>query len=125
MISFTLNDQNHISENCNGSVIIIIFWLKSHSFTWSGVYDLYCSQPPGGDQRARSFSFKDEWDTPVVSQQNETTVHFLITRTQAPGRQGKLRFLSFSYSGVIFKPYSWIYHFDLTNLYILINAVLN
>ncbi len=28
-----------------------------------GVYDLYCSQPPGGDQRARSFTLKDEWDT--------------------------------------------------------------
>ncbi len=29
-----------------------------------GVYDLYCSQPPEGDQRASSFTFKDEWDTP-------------------------------------------------------------
>ncbi len=26
-----------------------------------GVYDLYCSQPPGGDQRARSFTFQDMW----------------------------------------------------------------
>ncbi len=28
-----------------------------------GVYDLYCSQPPGGDQRARSFTFPDMWGT--------------------------------------------------------------
>ncbi len=32
------------------------------------VYDLYCSQPPGGDQRARSFTFQDEWDTPGPTQ---------------------------------------------------------
>ncbi len=31
-----------------------------------GVYDLYCSQPPGGDQRARSFTFHEVWDTPVL-----------------------------------------------------------
>ncbi len=45
-------------------------------FDWSpirlhgegGVYDLYCSQPPGGDQRARSFTLKDEWDTPERDQ---------------------------------------------------------
>ncbi len=31
-----LNDQNHISENCIGSVIYFLFWLQSHSFTWRG-----------------------------------------------------------------------------------------
>ncbi len=49
VITTTLNDQNHISENCIGSVIFIFY------FDWSpiclhgegGVYDLYCSQPPG------------------------------------------------------------------------------
>ncbi len=43
-------------------------------FDWSpirlhgegGVYDLYCSQPPGGDQRARSFTFPDMWGTPGI-----------------------------------------------------------
>lgn len=25
-------------------------WHMSHLLTWRGVYDLYCSQPPGGDR---------------------------------------------------------------------------
>jgi len=32
-----------------------------------GVYDLCCSQPPGGDQRARSLTFPDMWCTPNLN----------------------------------------------------------
>ncbi len=46
-----------------------------------GVHVLYCSQPKGGDQRARSFTFKDMWGTPglnlqtfVVSEQMWITI---------------------------------------------------
>ncbi len=65
----TLNDQNHISENCIGSVKIFImtqvpFVLHGEG----GVYDLYCSQPLGGDQRARSFTFQDVWGTPGLNE---------------------------------------------------------
>ncbi len=47
-------------------------------FDWSPIFlyeegevcDMYCSQAPGGDQRARGFTFKDEWDTPGSNQCN-------------------------------------------------------
>ncbi len=39
-------------------ILFFFFWLKSHSFTWRGrgllQVDLYCSQPPGGDQNPHS-----------------------------------------------------------------------
>ncbi len=70
VITTTLNDQNHISGK--------LYW-KCNSFLyfdWSpiplhgegGVYDLYCSQPPGGDKRACSLIFKNEWDAPSPNQ---------------------------------------------------------
>ncbi len=66
VITTTLNDQNHIFENCIGSVINFFYFdsspIRLHGE--GGVYDLYCSQPPGGDQRARSFTFPDMWGTP-------------------------------------------------------------
>ncbi len=73
MMKTTLNDQNHISENCIG-IVIYFFILTSPIYLLSPirlpgegrVYDLYCSQPPGGDQRARSFTLKDEWDTRYI-----------------------------------------------------------
>ncbi len=43
MIRTTLNDQNPILENCIGRVIIFLFWLKSHSFTWRGRGFVICS----------------------------------------------------------------------------------
>ncbi len=71
MITTTLNDQNNISENCIGSVIIFFYfdWSPIRLHGEGGIYDLYYSQPPGGDQRARSFTLKDEWDTPGKSVQ--------------------------------------------------------
>ncbi len=70
VITTTLNDQNHISEK--------LYWKCNNFFyfDWSpiplhgegGVYDLYCSQPPGGDKRACSFIFKNEWDAPSPNQ---------------------------------------------------------
>ncbi len=67
VITTTLNDQNHILEICIGSVIIVFCFDRSpiRLHGEGGVYDLYSSQPPGGDQRARSFTFKDEWDRPA------------------------------------------------------------
>ncbi len=50
-------------------VLLILFyfdWNPIRLHGQSGVYDLYCSQPPEGDKRARSFTFKDERDTHVV-----------------------------------------------------------
>ncbi len=46
-------------------VWLIIYFDSSpiHLHGEGGVYDLYCSQPPGGDQRARSFTFPDTWGT--------------------------------------------------------------
>ncbi len=62
----TLNYQNHIFEK--------LYWKCNSFFSFDsspiglngegGVYNLYYSQPPGSDQRAHSFTFKDEWDTP-------------------------------------------------------------
>lgn len=46
-----LNDQKHLWENCIVSLSPICFHGEG------GVYDLYCSQPPGGDQRAHRFTF--------------------------------------------------------------------
>ncbi len=52
VITTTLNDQNHISENCIGSAILSPIRLHGEG----RVYDLYCSHPPGDEQRARSFT---------------------------------------------------------------------
>ncbi len=64
VITTTLNDQNHISENRIGSVIIcfilteVPFVYMERAFTWP------VPQPATrGRLRARSFTLKDEWDT--------------------------------------------------------------
>ncbi len=68
IITTTLNDQNHILETCIGSALIFLFWLNPICLHGEGgVYDLYCSQPPGGDQEPTAslkITFQDEWDTP-------------------------------------------------------------
>ncbi len=58
MITTTLNDQNHISENSFGSIIIFLFWSPIRLHGEGRVYDMYCSQPPGGNQKARSLHFE-------------------------------------------------------------------
>ncbi len=70
VITTTLHDQKHISENCIGSVMLLFYfdWSPIRLHGEGMVYDLYCSQPPGGDPRARSFTFQDEWDTPGPTQ---------------------------------------------------------
>ncbi len=54
-------------------------WSPIHLHGEGGVFDLYCSQPPGGDERARRFALKDEWDTPACTTQTvarHTGLHF-------------------------------------------------
>ncbi len=58
VITITLNNQNHISENviiwkCN--LFIYFDWSPIRLHGEGGVYDLYYSQPPGGDQRQLHF----------------------------------------------------------------------
>ncbi len=81
VITTTLYDQNHISENCIGSVIYF-YWSLIRLHGEGGVYDLYCSQPPGGDQRARSFTFKDKWDTPGLCPLNHKLIGYYLSSNQ-------------------------------------------
>ncbi len=39
-------------------IYIILVWLMSHSFTCSGVYDLYCSQLSDGDLNVLASLFR-------------------------------------------------------------------
>ncbi len=82
MITTALNDQNHISENCIGSVIFDWSPIRLHGE--GGVYDLYCSQPPGGDQRARRFTFPDMWGTPASIHVNSLTVTVCLPLPLSP-----------------------------------------
>ncbi len=59
-------------------------WIPIRLHEEGEVYDLYCSQPTGGDQRARSFTFKDEWDTciwPSCPPNHPHTLIGFITRS--------------------------------------------
>ncbi len=76
VITTALNDQNHISENCIGSVIFDWSPIRLHGE--GGVYDLYCSQPPGGDQIACRFTFPDMWGTPASIHVNSLTTFNLL-----------------------------------------------
>ncbi len=66
VITTTLNDQNHILENCIGSVIYF-FILTQVPFVYmerAGFMTCTAANHQGGDQRARSFTFHEVWDTP-------------------------------------------------------------
>ncbi len=63
-----------------------IFYFDSSPIRSHGegrVYDLYCSQPPGGDQRARSLTFQDVWGTPDLYISMGTTMSMMLLFTRS------------------------------------------
>ncbi len=62
-----------------------------------GVYDLYCSQPPGGDQRARSFTFQDVRVTP------DSAANMRCEQSRAWMREWRVTFFFFA-TGTVPSP---------------------